>query len=233
MGPQEGNQETSGPKPEEELDCFEQLAMAVGNWEPDTSGDKKAIWLHSYDIVLRTREPLGFVVGFLEYHKSCDFANSFEGKFRQLYKEVEEFYDKVLRDEFGDYESFNLELQELENAAHQLALYVVRVKAMCEYDAASDRPNSDGQEGPPRVRISLRDSAIFINSIAYAPIADSVAEFLEELLKYSEWSEAAPKAAHKGQVDMLRKMVGKESLRHIIVFSSDGYRLHPNVKVRR
>jgi hypothetical protein len=235
MGQQEENHEAPGPQTKEELDPFEQLATALGNWKPDTSGDKKTISLRSHEIVLQTWQPLEFVVGFLKYHKNPDFAKDFEGEFTQLYKEIGEFYDKLVRDEFSDYESFNLENQELENAAYRLALYVLQVRAMWRNDAgiAPDGFGSDEEGKPPFVCVNLKTRTIRIGSTLYTPTADSIWTFLEDLITSSETSEPTPREGNKEQVDMLRKVVGKDGLRHMVTFARGKYRLSPAVKVRR
>jgi hypothetical protein len=235
MGQQEGNHEASGPETKEELDPFEQLAIALGNWKPDTSGDKETLSLRKWDIKLQTWQPLEFAVGFLKYHKNSDFAKDFEGEFTQLYKEIGGFYDKLVRDEFSDYESFNLESQELENAAYRLALYVLQVRAMWRNDAeiAPDGFDADEQDRPSYVRIDLKHHTIkFGGSTPYAPTAESIWTFLEELIGDSERGEPTPKNYRSGMT-MLRKVIGKERLRCVVTFSNDGYRLHPNVRVRR
>ena len=135
MGQQEEKHEATGPGAQEELDPFEQLAAALQSWTPDISGDKKNLWLKKFDINLQTWRPLELLIDWLKYRKSYDFANGFEGEFRQLYTEVHEFYEKLGQGAFTEDELFDIRIPELKDSAERLALYVVRVKAMCEHDA--------------------------------------------------------------------------------------------------
>jgi hypothetical protein len=235
MGQQEGNREANAPGAEEELDPFEQLAAALQAWTPDVSGDKKTLGLRKWDINLQTERLLELLIDWFEYRKSPEFAKCFEDKFRQFYTEVHEFYDKAAEGAFMEEELFNEQIPFVKASAERLALYVARVKAMCEDDAgiAPDGFRPEEEDQPPYVCINLKTHTIKIGgSTPYAPTAESIWTFLEELIGDSEEGEPTPKNYRSGMT-MLRKVIGKERLRCVVTFSKDGYRLHPNVRIRR
>lgn len=54
----------------EEVSLFDELVNALLSWRVDTSGEKKYLWMHKWDIhCLMAKYHLDTIVKWLEYHK--------------------------------------------------------------------------------------------------------------------------------------------------------------------
>jgi len=113
---------------EEESDCFEKLANALRSWKIDISGNKEDLWMRRWNIILQTSEHLNAAVTWLKLHKSCEFAEGFESEFKGLFNDVRDFYENLKQGKLDEKEIFHERIPLLEDAAKQLADYVLNVK---------------------------------------------------------------------------------------------------------
>ncbi len=118
----------------EEHTLFGELANALMSWRVDTSGDRKNLWMHGWNIrLLINNNEFDTIVGWLEYHKDPNYAREFENKFQNLYKNVDNFYNKLIQDKLDEKE-FREQIQLLEDEAKQLAQHVSNVEYLCLTD---------------------------------------------------------------------------------------------------
>lgn len=119
----------------EEHTLFGELVNALMSWRVDTSGDQKNLWMHKDNLrLLMSNSGLYTVVEWLEYHKDPNYAREFESKFQNLYKNVDDFYDKLVQGKLNEERERDERIQLLEDEAQQLAQHVSNAQCLCLTD---------------------------------------------------------------------------------------------------
>ncbi|OHB62488.1 MAG: hypothetical protein A2167_03405 [Planctomycetes bacterium RBG_13_46_10] len=118
----------------QETDFFEKLADSLRSWKINISRDKKIRSFAQWDIVLQTSENLKTATTWLEWQKGFDYAKGFNCKFKSLYDDVKNFYEKLEQGELDEEEIFHEQIPILEDSSKKLAEYVLTVKYLCGND---------------------------------------------------------------------------------------------------
>lgn len=232
-----------------ELDIFEKLSDALWFWKIDISGDKKNLWMKKWDINGHTSNYLKPVVTWLEWQKSHDYAKGFSDKFQELYNEVRDFYAELEQGKLDEEEICQERIPLLEDRAKQLAKHVLTVKHLCkkqfEFELnPKDRKEQTEQNGgltneEVYAEIDLARRKIIIGSKTFKPTADSIWDFLKELVAANKQGRLVPKDTYghnwKDAVDTLRRKkrgIGRKNLRRIVQFQRGGYSLAGDVQIK-
>ena len=114
---------------------FGELVEALISWHPAINDKRRDLLLHRFDLRLSlSNAGLDTVIDWLAYHRNPGYAKAFESKFKDLYANVDRFYEKLADGRLNGEQERNEQIQLLEDGVVRLAEYIANVEHLCLTD---------------------------------------------------------------------------------------------------